>query len=175
VKGSVAVLIAFLAAVWGVSLACLALGVDAVPILVPRTTAGLAGVVTMPFVHGSLAHLVVNTGPLAVFAWLVLIGGTKYFFRVTAVVVIVGGLGVWALGRGGAHVGASGLVFGYFGFLVARGLYDQKLRSIFIAGLVAVLYGGMIWGVLPTLPGVSWEAHLAGLVAGVFAARSLRH
>ncbi len=176
VKARAQVLGGFLALVWGVSVSVLILPLGSlVPVLIPRTGHGLWGVLTMPFVHGSWAHLAVNTLPLASFAWLVLIRGPSYFVKVTVFIMLVGGLGVWVFARSAAHVGASGLVFGYFGFLVARGLYDRQLRSIAIAAGVAFVYGGMIWGVLPGLPQVSWEGHLSGLLGGVLAARMLEH
>ncbi len=176
VRARANVLGGFLGLVWVVSGAVLILSLDSlIPVLIPRTSHGLLGVLTMPFVHASWTHLVVNTLPLATFAWLVLIRGPIYFARVTIFIALVGGLGVWVFARSAAHVGASGLIFGYFGFLVARGLYDRQLRSIAIALGVAFVYGSMIGGVLPGLPQVSWEGHLAGLLAGVLAARVLDH
>ena len=90
------------------------------------------------------------------------------------IVIGVGGVGVWAFGRSAIHIGASGLVFGYFGYLVARGWYERKISSILVAIVVIVLYGGLIVGVLPTPGLVSWEAHLFGLLSGVMAARYQR-
>ena len=90
---------------------------------------------------------------------------------VSIFIILVGGLGVWAFGRSVIHIGASGLAFGYFGYLVARGWYERRLGSILIAIIVIVLYCGLIVGVLPAPGFVSWEAHLFGLIAGVLAAR----
>ena len=81
---------------------------------------------------------------------------------------------MWLLGRSAVHIGASGLVFGYFGYLVARGWYERRFGSILLAIVVIILYGGLILGVLPARGLVSWEAHLFGLIAGVLAARSHR-
>ena len=81
---------------------------------------------------------------------------------------------MWLLGRSAVHIGASGLVFGYFGYLVARGWYERRLGSILLAIAVIILYGGLILGVLPARGLVSWEAHLFGLIAGVLAARNRR-
>ena len=89
----------------------------------------------------------------------------------TLFVVLLGGAGVWLAARGGSHIGASGLVFGYFGYLVARGWYDRRIVSILIAIVVMVVYGGLLFGVLPTGGRVSWEGHLTGLIAGVLVAR----
>ena len=85
--------------------------------------------------------------------------------------IMVGGVAVWGLGRTAIHVGASGLVFGYFGYLLAKGWYDRKPSSILIAIAVLLLYGGLIFGIIPTRGFISWEAHLFGLIAGLLAAR----
>ena len=82
-------------------------------------------------------------------------------------------MGVWIFGRDAYHIGASGLVFGYFGFLVAVGIYEKSLSSLTIASFAVFYYGGLIYGVLPTESFISWEAHLFGLMAGVLAARIL--
>ena len=87
------------------------------------------------------------------------------------VIILVSGVGVWLLGRSGYHVGASGLIFGYFGFLIARSWYERSFSSILIALVTIVLYGGILLGVLPTRAGMSWEAHLFGLLGGILAAR----
>ena len=84
---------------------------------------------------------------------------------------MLGGLGLWVLGRDAAHIGASGLIFGYFGFLVGCGYYERRLQSIAVSVLVVVVYGGLIVGVLPRGDRVSWEAHLFGLIAGGLCAR----
>ncbi len=87
-----------------------------------------------------------------------------------SVVVGLGGALVWLLGSSAIHIGASGLVFGWFGFLIMRGLVDRSIVTLGAAVLVAVLYGSIIWGALPGQPGVSWEAHLFGAIAGAVAA-----
>ena len=97
--------------------------------------------------------------------------GTLRFFIVTLIITILGGVGVWCFGREAYHVGASGLVFGYFGYLVALGIYERSLQTLFIASLIIFYYGGMIFGILPGEKFISWEAHLFGLFAGVLAAR----
>jgi len=138
--------------------------------ILPRTREGLRGVVFGPFLHVSPEHLALNSVPLAVLSWLVLTHGTRAFVRVTLMVMLIGGLGVWAFGRPEYHVGASGLVLGYFGFLVADAFYRRSWTSFFVAALTVLLYGGLVFSVLPGQPDVSWESHLAGLVGGVAAA-----
>lgn len=140
--------------------------------VVPRRFDGLSGVLGAPLVHGSFAHLVANTLPLLILGGMVAVRGVAYYVTATLAIVVLGGLGLWVFGRSAAHVGASGLIFGYFGLLVARGYYERSLPSVAVAVLVAVVYGGMLAGILPRDPGVSWEAHLFGLLAGGLCARA---
>ena len=142
--------------------------------LVPRRVDGLPGILGAPLVHGSFAHLLANTVPLLILGGMVVVRGVAYYLTTTLAIVVLGGLGLWALGRDAAHIGASGLIFGYFGFLVARGYYERRPQSIAVSVLVVAVYGGMIAGVLPRDDGVSWEAHLFGLLAGGLCARSAR-
>ena len=139
---------------------------------IPRTAKGLIGIPLMPFLHGSFDHLVVNTMPAVVLGGLVAIQGSRKFLTATVFITLVGGAALWIVGRDAIHVGASGLVFGYFGYLIARAWYTRSFVSILVAVLVTVVYGGILLGVLPFFQeGVSWEGHLTGLVAGVLAAR----
>ena len=142
--------------------------------LVPRAVSGLDGIVGMPLLHGDFAHLASNTPPLLVMGALLAATATRALLAVNAVIVAMGGLLVWLFGDTAIHVGASGLVFGWFGFLTARGLVDRSPVTMGAAVLVAFLYGAMIWGVLPGQPGVSWEAHLFGFLAGAAAAFLIR-
>ena len=138
----------------------------------PRTAAGLLGIVLAPFLHGGLAHLAANTLPFAVLALLILARDRDEFIVVTLIVWLVSGLGVWLLGPNNTvHIGASGIIFGYLGFLLLRGFFDGKLSSILIAVVVGVIYGGVLWGVLPLQAGVSWQGHLFGFIGGGIAAR----
>ncbi len=136
----------------------------------PRELDGLDGVLWAPFLHDDFAHLAANTLPLMVLAALVMARSVPRWFRVSLVVVLVGGFATWLMARSGNHVGASGVVFGYLGYLLAAGFFERSLRSVALGVLVAVMYGGLLWGVLPTTPGVSFEGHLFGLLAGVAAA-----
>ncbi|WP_308916005.1 rhomboid family intramembrane serine protease [Jannaschia sp. LMIT008] len=142
--------------------------------LIPRRVGGLDGVLGMPFLHGSFPHLMSNTAPLLVMGGLLAATATRALIAVNAVIVGAGGALVWLFGTPAVHVGASGLVFGWFGFLVARGLVDRSAVTLGAAALVGVLYGALIWGVLPGRAGVSWEAHLFGFLAGAAAAVLIR-
>ena len=137
----------------------------------PRTSGGLLGIVFAPLLHGSLRHLATNSGPLAVLGWLLLLRGMDDFVLVTAVVWLSSGLGVWLLGGPRTnHLGVSGIVFGYFSFLLAIGYFERSPLAITVAALVGILYSGMIWGVLPIRRGKSWQSHLFGMVGGGLAA-----
>lgn len=160
--------------IWVVELANLLLGhrLNSLGIL-PRSLAGLPGILLAPFLHYGIGHVLLNTIPFVILGWLVILYGGRVFLEVSVLVILVSGAGVWLFGRSGYHVGASGLIFGYFGFLVARGWYERSLSSIVIAVITTALYGGLLWGLLPLRTGVSWEAHLFGLLAGILAARLL--
>ncbi len=142
--------------------------------LIPRQVSGLDGVVGMSLLHGSFAHLAANTPPLLLLGALLSVTTTRALVAMNALVVGLGGTLVWLFGSSAIHIGASGLVFGWFGFLITRGLVDRSAVTLGAAVLVAVFYGSIIWGVLPGQPGVSWETHLFGAIAGAVAAFLIR-
>lgn len=140
----------------------------------PRTVSGLWGILFAPFLHGNFAHLFANTIPLVTLGWLVMLRKTSDWLVVSVIAALCSGLGTWLIGAPGpVHIGASGVIFGYFGFLLLRGYFERSVTAIAFSILVAVLYGGIIWGVLPGQPGISWEGHLFGFLGGVLAARLL--
>ncbi|NEP11566.1 MAG: rhomboid family intramembrane serine protease [Symploca sp. SIO2C1] len=141
--------------------------------IIPREMIGLRGILFIPFLHSGFPHLISNTIPFLSLGWFVMLQKTSEFFIVTPIVMLVSGLGVWLLGSPGVHIGASGVIFGYLGFLLTRGFFERNFRSIFLSLLVGSFYGCLIWGVLPTQPGISWEGHLFGFLGGVVAARFL--
>lgn len=138
--------------------------------LIPGSTQQWFGLFTSPLIHGSVMHFVSNIFPMIVFSLLLLQHGVYRYFLVTFFVVLVGGGAVWLFGREAVHVGASGVIFGYFGFLLLAGILSRELKLIGISFLVGSVYGGIIFGVLPLQPGVSWEGHLFGFLAGLLAA-----
>ena len=155
--------------VWAVSVVDIALGGALNRFgIVPRETSGLVGIPLAPFLHTGFPHLLSNTVPLLVLGAMVALRGVRAFWWCTVLVTVVGGLGVWLLARPAAHVGASGVVFGYLGFLISAGWFERKPASIAIAALVLFLYSGVLWGVLPGDSRMSFEAHLFGLLAGVY-------
>lgn len=139
--------------------------------ILPRTLTGLRGIPFSPFLHGNVSHLLVNTLPFLVLGGLVALQGRRAFLGVSLVVIVCGGIALWLFGRTAYHIGASGLIFGYFGYLVARAWYERSIGSILIALVTLIFYGGLMWGVLPTNAFISWEGHLCGLLAGTLAAR----
>lgn len=140
----------------------------------PRTVTGLRGILLAPFLHGTWKHLITNTPPLIVLGWLVMWQQTSDFFIVTLLTLLISGSGVWLFGSPNTvHIGASGIIFGYFGFLLLRSYFEQNLLSAVVSVVVALMYGNLIWGVLPIRRGVSWLGHLFGFVGGVIAARYL--
>ncbi len=139
--------------------------------ILPRHLSGLIGIPLSPFVHGSMSHAMVNTVPFLVLGGLVALRGARAFVSVSVFVILCGGAALWLFGRASYHIGASGLIFGYFGCLVARGWYERSTAAILTALLTLFLYGGLVWGVLPGRPFISWEGHLFGMLSGVLAAR----
>jgi membrane associated rhomboid family serine protease len=138
----------------------------------PRQTSGLPGIMLAPFLHAGWPHLAANSLPFLILGLLVMGRDEARFWGVTAGIVAFGGLGVWLIGRSGTvHVGASGLIFGYFGYLLAAGWVERSVVAVVRALAVAALYGSILWGVLPTRAGISWEGHLCGLLAGILIAR----
>jgi membrane associated rhomboid family serine protease len=140
----------------------------------PRVTSGLFGIALSPFLHAGISHVVSNTIPLAVLGGFVALQGRDRLLQVIIIVALAGGLAVWLAARSSVHIGASGIVFGFFGYLVARGWYDRSWSAVLVAIVTLFLYGGIIFGILPTIGFVSWEGHLFGLLAGILAARLLR-
>jgi membrane associated rhomboid family serine protease len=143
--------------------------------IIPRNLIGLRGIIFAPFLHGSLTHLLANSIPFAMMGWFVMLRDSRHFIPVTAAAMLGSGLVAWLLGApGSVHVGASGVIFGYLGFLMLSGWYTRSVASIMISVLVTVMWGGLVFGVLPGQVGISWQAHLGGFIGGALAARSYR-
>ena len=138
----------------------------------PRDVDGLEGILFSPFLHGGFGHLIGNTIPFVVLGVVIGLGGLVRVGLVTAIVMVVGGLGTWLVGpEGTIHVGASGVVFGYATYLLARGIYTRRPLHLGTGVLVLLVFGTtLLFGLVPT-PGVSWQGHLFGAIGGVVAAR----
>jgi membrane associated rhomboid family serine protease len=166
-----------LAVMWAVEVADLLLfgvSLDAYGIR-PRSAEGLAGILFAPFLHGGFAHLLGNSVLFVVLGSLVLFHEVRDFVLTTVLAVLVGGLGVWLFGGSGTvHVGASGVIFGYFGYLLLRGYFRRSLGAILLSLSLLVFYGWLLFGLLPFQPGVSWLGHLFGFLGGALSAYLLR-
>lgn len=137
----------------------------------PREMRGLTGVVAAPFLHNGFGHLIGNTIPLLILGSVIAFSGMVRVIQVTVIVMLVSGLATWLIGSDNTiHIGASGLVFGYLAYLLARAVFERKFTYLIGGVIVLFLYGGVLWGLIPR-PGISWEGHLFGAVGGVLAAR----
>ena len=142
--------------------------------IVPRSIDGLWGILWSPWLHGNFNHLIANTGPFLVLGTLVALRGMRDFLIATLAIMFLGGLGVWLTGGShSVHIGASGLIFGYFGFLLTVGMTERSFKGILVTVLVAGVYGGLLWGVLPNQPGISWQGHLFGFLSGLWIGRKV--
>jgi membrane associated rhomboid family serine protease len=171
----VQIVLALLAAMWLLEVVDIALdhrldqyGIE------PREPDGLVGVVAAPFLHADFGHLIANTIPFVVLGIIIGLQGVARVLVVTGLVMLVSGLGTWLIGPDNSlHIGASGIVFGYATYLLARGLFNRDLVEIAIGLGVAAIWGTALLGGLVPQDGVSWQGHFFGAVGGVLAARVL--
>lgn len=140
----------------------------------PRQADGLVGVVTAPFLHVGFGHLISNTVPFLVLGLVIALGGALRVLAVTVIVGLVSGLGTWLIAPASTvHLGASGLVFGYATYLMARGFFGHNAFNVLVGVVVAVIWGGALLGGLLPQDGISWQGHLFGAIGGILAARLL--
>jgi membrane associated rhomboid family serine protease len=142
--------------------------------ILPRDGFGLMGIITAPLIHGDFSHLISNTFPIIVLGWIVFFFYPKISFFLFTFVYIITGLLVWLLAREVYHIGASGLVYGFVSFLFFSGIFRRDNKSVALALIITFLYGGLVWGILPGMKGISWESHLFGTIAGLVAAYIFR-
>jgi membrane associated rhomboid family serine protease len=136
-----------------------------------RDVDGMPEILTAPFLHAGWDHLISNSLPFVVLGFLVLLSGLARWLVSSLIIIVISGMTAWLLTPANTIIlGASGLIFGWLTYLLARGLWTRRPAQVVIAVLVLFVYGGLIWGVFPGNAGVSWQAHLGGAVAGVFAA-----
>jgi membrane associated rhomboid family serine protease len=136
-----------------------------------REVDGMPEIFTAPFLHAGWDHLISNSLPFYVLGFLVLLGGLARWVASSLIIIIISGMAAWSLTP--AHtiiLGASGLIFGWLTYLLARGIWSRRPAQVVVAVIVLLLYGGLILGVLPGSAGVSWQAHLGGAIGGVVAA-----
>jgi membrane associated rhomboid family serine protease len=137
----------------------------------PRSVSGLMGIITSPFLHGDFNHILNNSLGFILFAFLILLRDIKSFFIVSIIAMLFSGLGIWLIGGYHTnHIGASGLIFGYFGYCFSIGFFEKKFTTVLFSALIIIGYGSLFFGILPINQGVSWEGHLFGLMGGIFSA-----
>jgi membrane associated rhomboid family serine protease len=164
--GTLAVFWAVFVVNWLVGGSLLTLGV------IPRTTIGLRGILFAPFLHASISHIAANSIPFVVLGWMVMLRDERHFIPVTLAGMVGSGLMAWLVGApGSVHIGASGVIFGYLGFLMLSGWYTRSFGSILLSLIVTVVWGSLVLGMMPGEPGISWPAHIGGFLGGVLAAR----
>jgi membrane associated rhomboid family serine protease len=140
-----------------------------------RNFGHLWGILTAPFIHASFGHLIDNTIPFLFLGLIIALRGAARLAVVTAIVIVIGGLGTWLISSSGVStIGASGVVFGYASYLFARGFFDRSLLELLTGLVVGVVWGGALLSSLVPHQGISWQGHLSGAVAGVIAAYLLR-
>ncbi|MGW0807528.1 rhomboid family intramembrane serine protease [Nonomuraea sp. NPDC002799] len=135
---------------------------------------GLVGILFAPFLHGGFGHLMANSLPLLILGFLAGLRDIGKFLWASLIIILIGGIGTWVSSPGVITIGASGLVFGYFGYILARGLFDRRIVDVVIAVGVGIAFYGILTGLLPNQVGISWQGHLFGLIGGVVAGWVLR-
>ncbi len=139
--------------------------------IIARDPEGLVGIVTSPFLHLGFGHLISNTLPLVTLGALIALSGAARLAAVTAVVAVIGGFGTWLISPPNTiTIGASGVVFGYAAYLVARGIFNRRLTQVLVGVVVIVVWGSALLGGLLPQDGISWQGHLFGAIAGILAA-----
>jgi membrane associated rhomboid family serine protease len=139
--------------------------------IVSRDAHGLIGIITAPFLHLGFGHLISNTLPLVTLGAMIAVSGAARLFAVTAIVTVIGGFGTWLVSPPSTiTIGASGLVFGYATYLMARGLFNRRISQVLVGVLVVVVWGSALLGGLLPQDGISWQGHVFGGIAGVLSA-----
>ena len=172
VKAQILILAVCVGLMWGIEVIDTLLGGALKQFgIMPRSIVGLRGILFAPVLHGNFPHLIANTIPFVTLGWFVMLRRTSDFFGVTAIVMLIGGLGTWLFAPANTvHIGASGVIFGYLGFLISRGYFERRIGSVIVSLMIGICYGGLIWGVLPGQIGISWQGHLFGFIGGIVAA-----
>ena len=175
-KGHALVLGGTLAVFWVVFVVNFLIGGSLLSLgVIPRTMIGLRGILFAPFLHASLSHLVANSIPFVALGWMVMLRDERHFIPVTLAGMIGSGLMAWLLGAAGlVHIGASGVIFGYLGYLMLTGWYTRSFGSILLSVIVTLVWGSLVLGMMPGESGISWQAHIGGFLGGALAARGFR-
>lgn len=171
VRKAAIVMVAFLAIIWVIQIANWAdsyrLSTDYG--IRPRDVSSLPDLLSAPFLHFSWAHIEGNSGPLFIFGFLAAYRGIQKFAGVTVIVILTSGLGAWLTEASNTvGAGASGVVFGYFGYIMVRGFFDRRVIDMVIGAVMALCFAYQFAVLLPQA-GIGWQAHLGGLAGGVLA------
>ncbi len=143
--------------------------------LLPRNLVGLLGIITSPLIHADFSHIFSNTIPLIILGWIIFSVYPKLSYLLFVFIYLLTGLLVWIFARQVYHIGASGVVYGFVSFLFFSGIFRRDNKSIALALVITFLYGGLVWGMIPGLKGISWESHLFGAITGLLAAYMFRN
>jgi membrane associated rhomboid family serine protease len=176
-RRAVLVMLAFLALIWVLQIANWAdsYRLDQEFGIVPRHLSRLPDIFSAPFLHFSWTHIEANSGPLFIFGFLAAYRGVKKFLGVTLVVAVTSGMAVWLFQSSNElTVGASGLIYGYFGYVIVKGIFDRRLIDVLIGLVMALSFAYILVAVVPGTPGVSWIGHLGGLVGGILSGWAFR-
>ncbi len=138
--------------------------------ILPRHTEGLMGILFSPLLHGNFTHLSSNTGPFLVLSWCLFYFYRQISWMVFPLLWILSGILTWCIGRTAWHIGASGLIYALASFLFFSGFFKKYIPLLIVSLVIAFVYGGLVWGLLPTASYVSWEGHLSGAIAGYLVA-----
>lgn len=141
----------------------------------PRSLKGLTGILTSPFIHGSLSHISANSLPLFTLSLALFYFYRSLSYPILFSIYLLSGICVWIGGREAWHIGASGLIYGLASFLIFSGIIRNDVRLLTISLIVILLYGGLFWGIFPIWPEISWESHLWGSVSGFILALVFRN
>jgi membrane associated rhomboid family serine protease len=136
--------------------------------LVPRKAYGLPGVIFSPLLHADFTHLLFNTLPFFALSLFIMSIGVSVYIEATLIICLIQGLLLWSFGRKGNHIGASGLIAGYFAFILAQAIERPSITTLFAGSIALYYFGGILFSLLPTKERISWEGHLFGFLAGVF-------
>lgn len=161
--------VAYVVVIWAAHLVNLALGERLTAFgIQPLDLSSIWHIFTSPLLHANFEHLISNTIPGAIFCFLIGLSGHRVFWEVSTITMLAAGLGTWLVGGIGTnHIGASGMVYGWLAYLIIRGIFNRSFRQILLGVVLGFMYSGLVWGVLPGTPGISWQAHLFGAVGGL--------
>jgi membrane associated rhomboid family serine protease len=135
--------------------------------ILPLSAKGLRGILCAPLIHSNFEHLIANTLPILILTFSLFFFYRKFSYIIFILIYLLSGLFVWMVGRDSWHIGASGVIYGLAGFLFMSGIISFNIRLLTISMIVALVYGGLFWGIFPIKPEISWESHLWGGISGI--------